>query len=131
MIDDASTRRMPAPAGPDVPTTNSVAEPSGDDQGHPPSGAMLVLSRPQAGRQIELGRARTELGRSAGCDVVLDDVTVSRRHAEINWESGRYVVTDAGSLNGTYLNRNPVQGTAVLNDGDEIRIGIFRMVFRG
>lgn len=132
MVDDSGTKRMPAPAGPDEPTAVPPAEPRRDDRGHPPKEAVLVVSRgPQAGKQIELRRARMVLGRSAECDIVLDDVTVSRRHAEIGRESGRYVVTDAGSLNGTYINRNPVHGAAVLNDGDELRVGIFRMIFRG
>lgn len=63
--------------------------------------------------------------------MVLEDSTVSRQHARIDRKGGHYVVKDVGSLNGTYVNRSPVNREAVLNDGDEIRIGIFRLVFRG
>lgn len=131
MSEDPGTRRMPAPAVPDAPEPAPVAEPGPEVQADSPRSAMLVVSRgPQAGQQISLNRSHLELGRSAACDIVLDDVTVSRQHAEINRESGQYVVTDAGSLNGTYVNRSLVNRAAVLNDGDELRIGIFRLVFR-
>jgi pSer/pThr/pTyr-binding forkhead associated (FHA) protein len=130
MSEDPGTRRMPAPAVPDESETAPPAEPRLDDQEHTSGAAVLVVSRgPQAGKRIRLGRSRVQLGRSAACDVVLEDSTVSRQHARIDREGGHYVVTDVGSLNGTYVNRTPVNRAAVLNDGDEIRIGIFRLVF--
>jgi pSer/pThr/pTyr-binding forkhead associated (FHA) protein len=55
-------------------------------------------------------------------------VTVSRRHAEFRRDVGEFVVVDVGSLNGTYVNREPVD-TAVLASGDEVQIGKFRLVF--
>lgn len=131
MSEDPGTRRMPAPAMPDAHETAPVAEPRPEVQADSPGAAMLVVSRgPQAGQQISLNRSHLALGRSATCDIVLDDVTVSRKHAEINRESGQYVITDADSLNGTYVNRGLVNRAAVLSDGDELRIGIFRLVFR-
>ncbi|MDX8050807.1 FHA domain-containing protein [Lentzea sp. BCCO 10_0798] len=69
------------------------------------------------------------IGRDRGCGVVLDDITVSRRHAELRREGGAVVLTDLGSLNGTYLNRTPVE-SAVVHDGDTIWIGDHRMTFR-
>ncbi|WP_416234341.1 FHA domain-containing protein [Lentzea sp. NEAU-D7] len=69
------------------------------------------------------------IGRDRGCGVVLDDITVSRRHAELRREGNAVVLTDLGSLNGTYLNRTPVD-SAVLHDGDTIWIGDHRMTFR-
>lgn len=130
MSEDPGTRRMPVPAP--VEGETPVAEPGLEDQDLSAGAAVLVLSRgPQAGRQIKLARSSVQLGRSAACDVVLDDATVSRQHARIDRKGGNYVVTDVGSLNGTYVNRSPVDRDAVLNDGDELRIGIFRLVFRG
>ena len=58
----------------------------------------------------------------------MDDVTVSRRHAEFRRNGADYEVVDVGSLNGTYVNREP-KNSAVLSNGDEIQIGKFRLVF--
>jgi pSer/pThr/pTyr-binding forkhead associated (FHA) protein len=69
------------------------------------------------------------IGRDRGCGVVLDDITVSRQHAELRREGSAFVLSDLGSLNGTYLNRTPVE-SAVLHDGDTIWIGDHRMTFR-
>jgi pSer/pThr/pTyr-binding forkhead associated (FHA) protein len=69
------------------------------------------------------------IGRDRDCGVVLDDITVSRWHAELRREGNVVVLTDLGSLNGTYLNRTPVD-TAVVHDGDTIWIGDHRMTFR-
>ena len=71
----------------------------------------------------------TRLGRHPQSDVSLDDITVSRRHAEIErLADGGYEVRDAGSLNGTYVNGERVE-KARLRNGDEVQIGKFRMVF--
>ena len=69
------------------------------------------------------------IGRDRGCGVVLDDITVSRQHAELRREGSVVVLTDLDSLNGTYLNRIPVD-SAVVHDGDTIWIGDHRMTFR-
>ena len=61
-------------------------------------------------------------------DIVLDDPTVSRRHAAIQHDGDHYVVTDAESLNGTYLNRHPID-YARMSDGDELWIGRFHLRF--
>ncbi len=91
--------------------------------------ALLVVKRgPNAGSRFLLDQPVTSAGRGPGCDIFLDDVTVSRRHAEFRRENGEFRVVDIGSLNGTYLNREPVQ-SAVLASGDEIHIGKFRLVF--
>jgi pSer/pThr/pTyr-binding forkhead associated (FHA) protein len=69
------------------------------------------------------------IGRDPGCGVVLDDITVSRRHAELRRDGDLVTLADLGSLNGTFVNRSPVE-TAVLHDGDAIWIGEHRMIFR-
>ena len=95
-----------------------------------PSGAgMLVVKRgPNAGSRFLLDEPVTSAGRHPDSDIFLDDVTVSRRHAEFHLESDEFRVVDVGSLNGTYVNREPVD-SAVLANGDEIQIGKFRLVF--
>ena len=70
----------------------------------------------------------TRAGRHPDSDIFLDDITVSRRHAEIVRSGDGYSVRDAGSLNGTYLNRERI-ADAPLSNGDELPIGKFRLVF--
>jgi len=95
----------------------------------PAGSALLVVKRgPNAGSRFLLDRDTTSAGRHPDSDIFLDDVTVSRRHAEFRREGGEFVVVDVGSLNGTYVNREPVD-TAVLANGDEVQIGKFRLVF--
>jgi pSer/pThr/pTyr-binding forkhead associated (FHA) protein len=95
----------------------------------PPGSALLVVQRgPNSGSRFLLDAEVTTAGRHPESDIFLDDVTVSRRHAEFRRDVGEFVVVDVGSLNGTYVNREPVD-TAVLANGDEVQIGKFRLVF--
>ena len=95
----------------------------------PVGSALLVVKRgPNAGSRFLLDRPTTSAGRHPDSDIFLDDVTVSRRHAEFQREGESFTVADAGSLNGTYVNREPVD-TAPLANGDEVQIGKFRLVF--
>jgi len=95
----------------------------------PAGAALLVVKRgPNAGSRFLLDRDTTGVGRHPDSDIFLDDVTVSRRHAEFRREGGEYVVSDVGSLNGTYVNREPVD-QAALAGGDEVQVGKFRLVF--
>ena len=95
----------------------------------PAGSALLVVKRgPNAGSRFLLDRETTNAGRHPDSDIFLDDVTVSRRHAEFRREGNDFVVVDVGSLNGTYVNREPVD-TSVLANGDEVQIGKFRLVF--
>ncbi len=99
-------------------------------EGLPSGSAVVVVKRgPNAGSRFRLDQPVTTAGRHPGSDIFLNDVTVSRRHAEFRLENGEFCVVDIGSLNGTYLNGKPVQ-SAVLANGDEIQIGKFRLVFR-
>lgn len=91
-------------------------------------GTLVIRRGPQEGARFPVRATSTTIGRDRACDVVLDDVTVSRTHAEIHHENRRFTVADAGSLNGTYVNRAATD-RAVLSDGDEIWIGKFRLTF--
>jgi pSer/pThr/pTyr-binding forkhead associated (FHA) protein len=98
-------------------------------EGLPAGSALLVVKRgPNAGSRFLLDQATTSAGRHPDSDIFLDDVTVSRRHAEFRLETAEFQVVDVGSLNGTYVNREPVD-SAVLANGDEVQIGKFRLVF--
>src|SRR6185312_303444 len=95
----------------------------------PPNTALLVVKRgPNAGSRFLLDSDLTEVGRRPDSDIFLDDVTVSRRHAEFYRHAGRFAVRDVGSLNGTYVNRERIE-EAELFGGDEVQIGKFRLVF--
>ncbi len=89
---------------------------------------VLVKRGPNAGSRFMLDADVTGAGRHPDSDIFLDDITVSRRHAEILRQGGAFVVKDVGSLNGTYLNRERIE-EAQLHNGDELQIGKFRLVF--
>jgi pSer/pThr/pTyr-binding forkhead associated (FHA) protein len=91
--------------------------------------AVLVVRRgPNVGERYPLDQDVTRAGRHPDSDIFLDDITVSRRHAEVHRLDGRYTLRDTGSLNGTYLNRERIDD-APLVSGDEVQIGKYRLVF--
>ncbi|GAB4586773.1 FHA domain-containing protein [Nocardia sp. NPDC127526] len=98
-------------------------------EGLPAGAALLVVKRgPNAGSRFLLDQPTTSAGRHPDSDIFLDDVTVSRRHAEFRQDDDTFQVVDVGSLNGTYVNREPVDSSELQN-GDEVQIGKFRLVF--
>ena len=82
----------------------------------------------RAGEHFVPENDRTTIGRSPDCDIFLDDVTVSRTHAVLRQQDGRYVIEDQGSLNGTFVNRRRIDSSP-LTDGDEVQIGKYRLTF--
>jgi hypothetical protein len=80
------------------------------------------------GQSFQPDEGRTLIGRSPDCDVFLDDVTVSRRHAELVRDGDTFSIRDLGSLNGTYVNRRRIEST-VLEGEDEVQIGKYRLTF--
>jgi pSer/pThr/pTyr-binding forkhead associated (FHA) protein len=88
---------------------------------------LIVRSGAQAGDRFKLGDGPVRLGRHPDSEIMLDDITVSRRHAMIERTPEGYVVSDAGSLNGTYVNQERID-QAVLHHGDELQVGKFRLV---
>jgi pSer/pThr/pTyr-binding forkhead associated (FHA) protein len=95
----------------------------------PAGTALLVVRRgPNAGSRFLLDSDLTLVGRHTDSDIFLDDVTVSRRHAEFYRSGNHFTVRDVGSLNGTYVNRERIEETD-LTGGDEVQIGKFRLVF--
>ena len=82
----------------------------------------------RAGESFFPSGERTLIGRSPECDVFLDDVTVSRRHAELVRDDERFTISDLGSLNGTFVNKKRIESTD-LEDDDEVQIGKYRLTF--
>ena len=95
-----------------------------------PSGTGLLVVRrgPNQGSSFILDRTVTSLGRHPDSDIFLDDVTVSRRHAEVTRNDRGYEVRDVGSLNGTYVDHERVE-VAPLRDLNELQIGRFVLTF--
>ena len=90
-------------------------------------GVMIVKRGPNAGSKFFLDSDTTTVGRHPDSDIFLDDITVSRRHAEIRRDR-TFKLLDVGSLNGTYVNRERVE-EADLRSGDEVQIGKFKLIF--
>lgn len=94
-----------------------------------PGQACLIVRRgPAAGTIFALGQDLVTVGRHRESDIFLNDITVSRRHAELRRDGNAYAVSDLGSLNGTYVNRSRVDSSP-LTSGDELQIGKFRLLF--
>lgn len=113
---------------------DEVAWPAEDAQAEavPRGSALLIVKRgPNTGARFQLQGPVATIGRHPASDIYLDDITVSRRHAEIRRDDGGagvFRVVDLGSLNSTYLNREAVD-SAVLSNGDELQVGNFRLIF--
>ena len=91
--------------------------------------ALLVVQRgPGAGNRFLMDSDVVGAGRHPDSEIFLDDVTVSRRHAEFRRSGNDFTVSDVGSLNGTYVNRDRIDSVE-LTDGDEVQIGKYRLVF--
>lgn len=89
---------------------------------------LLVRSGPTAGARYLLDTDVATIGRHPEADIFFDDVTVSRRHAEVTRTGNVFELVDQRSLNGSYVNGERVD-RAVLEDGAELRIGKFRLNF--
>jgi pSer/pThr/pTyr-binding forkhead associated (FHA) protein len=125
-IPQESTATLPV-----VPTQDTgESRPAGTLEVTLPVGvAMLIVAHgPNAGARFLLDRDVTVAGRHPDSDIFLDDITVSRQHAQFQRVPNGYTIVDSGSLNGVYVNRQRVP-SAVLHDGDEVQIGKFRMAF--
>ena len=103
--------------------THPVVSVGDDDQP-----LLVVIRGTNAGSRFALDPEVTTIGRHPESTVFLDDVTVSRRHAEIRLEGTHYLVSDVGSLNGTYLNGDRVD-VHELAEGDQLQVGKYRLVF--
>jgi pSer/pThr/pTyr-binding forkhead associated (FHA) protein len=144
----ASLRPAPAALGGSSPSETSTITISGVEPGEPsekseglsgadqsaidnlpPGSALLVVRRgPNSGSRFLLDSDATTAGRHPSSDIFLDDVTVSRRHAEFVRTGDGFAVRDVGSINGTYVNRERIDETT-LASGDEVQVGKYRLVF--
>lgn len=114
-------------------TPDEIAEDASAALGSVPEKGPALVVRSGGGRAGESffpSGERTLIGRSPDCDVFLDDVTVSRQHAELVRDGERFTVKDLGSLNGTFVNRRRIESEEVeVEDDDELQIGKYRLTF--
>ena len=94
------------------------------------TGMLVVVRGPNAGSRFLLDRDTTTIGRHPDSHIFLDDVTVSRRHAEVQRSEGGMAVSDLGSLNGTYVNGERCDERQLVS-GDEVQVGRFKLLFVG
>lgn len=115
---------------PDEPTGEAGEEEMAVAIGELPEGTgVLVVKRgADSGTRYVLDRDVTSVGRHPESDIFLDDITVSRRHAEFCRDGSGYRLRDVGSLNGTYVSRERIDDVS-LASGDEVQIGKFKLVF--
>jgi len=99
-----------------------------EDELEPGQALLLVKHGPNAGSTFLIEADSTSVGRNPQSDVFLDDVSVSRTHAEIRRRDDGFTIHDLGSMNGTYVNRERVEMTK-LAQHDEVQSGRFRLVF--
>jgi pSer/pThr/pTyr-binding forkhead associated (FHA) protein len=135
------TREAPSPLVDSTATHTFAGHERDGDAGHlnaadsaavdalPQGHALLIVQRgPGAGSRFLLDADLVTAGRHPESEIFLDDVTVSRRHAEFRRTPNGYSVSDVGSLNGTYVNRDRIDEVE-LQDADEVQIGKYRLVF--
>lgn len=116
-------------AEPEPDADAAVGDEGGGADQLPAGSALLVVKRgPAAGARFLLDTDVTTVGRHPDSHIFLDDITVSRRHAEFLRDGVVFRVRDVGSLNGTYVNLERIDDAA-LSNGDEVQIGKFRLVF--
>jgi len=92
------------------------------------SAMFVVRDGPKRGSRIHLDSDSVSVGRHPQSDIFLDDVTVSRRHAEVVRSGTHFEVVDSGSLNGTYVNQDRVD-RQMLASGDIVQVGKFKLVY--
>ena len=128
--DPSATMTFRAPPKQEVPEERPLnAEDAAAVDALPAGSALLVVQRgPSAGSRFLLDTDVVTAGRHPDSEIFLDDVTVSRRHAEFRRQPDGFHVSDVGSLNGTYVNRDRIDDV-LLQGGDEVQIGKFRLVY--
>lgn len=93
------------------------------------SAVLVVWKGPNEGASFALTGDLVDVGRSPESRIFLDDITVSRHHATLTRNAEGWTLADAGSLNGSYVNRTRIIGATTLRSGDEVQIGKYRFTF--
>ena len=126
---DPQGRTVNTTASLDPEQLSEQLDPSAPDPHHENVRALVITRGPGAGSRYRIVDAEVRIGRHPEAHVLLDDVTVSRRHALLTVVDDTVVLTDQASLNGTYVGGERVD-SHILSDGDEVQIGRFHLVFQ-
>jgi hypothetical protein len=129
-VEDAVSSPNDTTAAIELGALDPAHEPSDLPSLSPGTGMLVVVRGPNAGSRFLLDRDTTSIGRHPDADIFLDDVTVSRRHAELHRVDGGMLVRDLGSLNGSYVDGERVE-ERVLTSGEELQIGRFKLLYVG
>lgn len=90
---------------------------------------LTVIFPDNIDETFELEEGIYEIGRSPDSEIFLNDLTVSRKHAKLIVEKERTLITDLGSLNGTFVNNELIEAPRLLNEGDILQIGRFKLLY--
>ena len=90
---------------------------------------LRVVRGPSTGVVIELKPGVLTLGRDPQCDIFLNDMTVSRKHAELTFNEDGCVITDTNSYNGVWVNDKAIE-SCLLRTGDLVQLGAFCLAYR-
>lgn len=93
------------------------------------SAVLVVWRGPNEGASYSLRGDLVDIGRAPESQIFLDDITVSRHHATLTRNAEGWTLADAGSLNGSYVNRARIVSATALRSGDEVQIGKYRFSF--
>jgi hypothetical protein len=96
---------------------------------HGETAVLVVWRGPNEGASYALKGDLVDIGRAQESQIFLDDITVSRHHATLTRNAEGWTLADAGSLNGSYVNRTRISGATTLRSGDEVQIGKYRFTF--
>lgn len=123
-VSTSTVQQTYTPAQPQISPTEVIGA------AQPPAAWLVMRAGNRSGKQFGLQRGRNVVGRDATqCEVIVDDATVSKRHAEVRYENGQFVLYDLASTNGTFVNNRRVQRQGLL-DGDDVKIGHVAFVFK-
>jgi pSer/pThr/pTyr-binding forkhead associated (FHA) protein len=109
-------------------TVEAAEAPAEEPAGGGPYAGLIVQNGGRLDRVVPVEACPLVLGRAPECDLILGELGVSRRHAQLLRDGGRFEIEDLGSVNGTLVNGDPVQRRA-LEVGDEIEIDSYRITF--
>ncbi len=127
--DESATRTLDGGVTPDPDSGATLIGEAGPEVAQAPAAWLMFRSGPRAGQSIPLSTEATRIGRDSENDVVVDDPAVSREHATISFENGRYVVEDAGSSSGTVVEGTATGGQTLLSSGSTLQLGETELVF--
>lgn len=120
----------PVGGGNNVESTQVIQSRGPAQQAQQATNATLLLQTPEGAHAFPLDTNLVTIGRGLNNDIVLEDPRISRQHAQVRFKARRFLITDQGSTNGTYVNGTPVTTEQILRNGDIVSLGGLELVFQ-